>query len=85
VRRRPAARVNRVRRRALELLGKYQRPVAWVAFFVGIGIFVGTAVGVLFKDDAVSALFGSVLIVQGAWQSVIEVENEIDSEGAAEA
>jgi hypothetical protein len=73
-----------LRRRALGLLGKYQRHAAWAAFIGGFLIFVLTIVGVIFKGDEVAALFGSFLVFQGGWQSVIEVENEIDSAGAAQ-
>lgn len=77
--------LRRIRRRILKAFGRAQRPLAWTLLVLSLAAFVGI-VSTLWKvDDPVgAALTAAVLLWQGI-ESVMEVENELDSEGSAES
>lgn len=74
-----------VKHRALRALGRGQRPVAWVVFFGGIVLFVSVLFNIIQTGNAKWAtMLAAICVVQQGWDTVVTVENEIDSEASAE-
>jgi hypothetical protein len=74
-----------VKRGLLRALGRGQRPVAWVVFVGAIVLFFSVLFDVISTGDAKWAtMLAAICVVQQGWDTVVSVENEIDSEGSAE-
>lgn len=71
--------------RLARLFGRAQRPVAWTILAGGFVTLVAVIFNVIATGDAKAAtILGAVLIINDGVQSVMEVENELDSEASAE-
>jgi uncharacterized membrane protein len=73
-----------VTKAVLRFVGRSQRPVAWVTLLAGIIYFVGVATQVIAAEEPALSLAIALLSIQQGWAAVAEVENELDSEAAAE-
>lgn len=71
--------------RLLRAFGKAQRPIAWTILALSPVIVAGVVLDVVSTGDAkVVTILAALILVNDAFASVMEVENELDSEGAAE-
>lgn len=71
-------------RRLLRLFGWLQRPLAWFVALAGLCTFVGVAAQLIAQSEPrLTLLIVSADFLLGGIQAVIEVENELESEGAA--
>lgn len=69
----------------LRYFGKLQRPVAWVALVYGVATLVGTILRLIAeREPRFTAIGVAALVFLEGWSAVAEVENELDSEAAAE-
>lgn len=74
-----------MRRRILRAFGRAQRPVAWGLLALGGFVAAGTLAQIWKTPDPLSAVLLALSLIWQGWEAVSEVENEIDSEGSAEA
>lgn len=69
----------------LRAFGKAQRPVAWTILALSPFVLFGILADVIQTGDAkLATIIGGLILMNDAFASVMEVENELGSEGAAE-
>jgi hypothetical protein len=72
-------------KRLLRTFGKLQRPLAWIAFAYGLVTLIGTIAQVIAAGEPRFTAVGvAVLIFLEGYSAARDVENELDTEGAAE-
>lgn len=69
----------------LRRFGKAQRPIAWTILIGGLVTFFAVLFDIVVTGEAkVGTLLAAILVINDGFQSAQAVENELDTEGAAE-
>ncbi len=69
----------------LRAFGRAQRPVAWSVLALAPFVLAGVIADVVQTGDAkLATIIGALILLNDAFASVMEVENELDSEASAQ-